>query len=178
MTLISTQVADTTKKNEFSPVLPKSIAGDIVDPAFRVKKRDGTYEHVDPLQIVLKVARSCDGLVHVNPQEVADLAVRGIYDGVTTSELDALLIQNCAMMISEEPEYSKLAARLLDVDGEGAVGVRSRDRGLQVRVAVLDAHAGDGPAVDTHKLISFLKRILAQWQGETVNRLDQDLAVV
>jgi ribonucleoside-diphosphate reductase alpha chain len=115
MTLNSTQAAETTKKNEYSPVLPKSLAGDIVDPAFRVKKRDGSYEHVDPLQIVLKVARSCDGLVNVNPQEVADLAVRGIYDGVTTSELDALLIQNCAMMISEEPEYSKLAARLLDI---------------------------------------------------------------
>lgn len=91
------------------------MPGDIVDPAFRVKKRDGTYEHVDPLQIVLKVARSGEGLSHISPQEVSDLAIRGIYDGVTTSELDALLIQNCAMMISEEPEYSKLAARLLDI---------------------------------------------------------------
>lgn len=86
-----------------------------VDPLLRVRKRDGTHEVVDPLQIVLKVARSAEGLANIEPQVVADKAVRGIYDGVSTTELDALLISNAAMMISEEPEYSKLAARLLDV---------------------------------------------------------------
>jgi ribonucleoside-diphosphate reductase alpha chain len=115
MTLKSTQAAETTRKSEVSQALPKPMPGEIVDPACRVKKRDGSFEHVDPLQIVLKVARSAHGLANISPQEVADLAIRGIYDGVTTSELDALLIQNCAMMISEEPEYSKLAARLLDI---------------------------------------------------------------
>ena len=86
-----------------------------VDPTTRVKHRDGSLEPVDPLQIVLKVARCADGLKNIDPQTVADKAVRGIYDGVTTAELDALLISNAAMLISDEPEYSKLAARLLDV---------------------------------------------------------------
>lgn len=86
-----------------------------VDPSLRVKKRDGALEAVDPLQILLKVARAAENLPHVEVQQVADKAIRGLYDGVSTSELDDLLIQNAAMMISEEPEYSKLAARLLDV---------------------------------------------------------------
>jgi ribonucleoside-diphosphate reductase alpha chain len=44
---------------------------------------------------------------------VASKAISGIYDGVSTKELDTLLMQTAAMLISEEPEYSKLAARLL-----------------------------------------------------------------
>jgi ribonucleoside-diphosphate reductase alpha chain len=92
---------------------PKTISA--VDPSLRVRKRDGKAESVDPLQIILKVARSAEGLPNIDPQLVADKAIRGLYDGVSTAELDALLIQNAAMLISEEPEYSKLAARLLDV---------------------------------------------------------------
>jgi ribonucleoside-diphosphate reductase alpha chain len=87
----------------------------VVDPILRVRKRDGSHEVVDSLQIVLKVARCATGLPNIEPQVVADKAIRGIYDGVSTTELDALLIANAAMMIGEEPEYSKLAARLLDV---------------------------------------------------------------
>ena len=44
---------------------------------------------------------------------MASQAINGIYDGVSTKELDDLLIQTSAMLIAEEPEYSKLAARLL-----------------------------------------------------------------
>jgi ribonucleoside-diphosphate reductase alpha chain len=86
-----------------------------IDPAIRVKKRDGSLEAVDPLQITLKVAKYSYDLPIVDAAQVADQAIRGLYDGVSTSELDNLLIQNAAMQISEEPAYSKLAARLLDV---------------------------------------------------------------
>ena len=92
-----------------------SLTESSVDPAMTVLKRDGSSEKVDALQIALKVAKYARGLPNVDAQLVATKVVAGLYDGVTTSELDELLIQNCAMMIGEEPEYSKLAARLLDV---------------------------------------------------------------
>ena len=38
---------------------------------------------------------------------------RGLYDGATTRELDELSIRTAASFILEEPEYSRLAARLL-----------------------------------------------------------------
>jgi len=38
----------------------------------------------------------------------------GLYNGATTKELDLLSIQTAASLIAEEPEYSRLAARLLD----------------------------------------------------------------
>ena len=98
-----------------SALVNKAAQAGAVDPTLRVRKRDGHLETVDPLQIVLKVARAAEGLPNIDPQLVADKAIRGIYDGVCTTELDALLISNAAMMIAEEPEYSKLAARLLDV---------------------------------------------------------------
>ena len=98
------------------------------EPLMRVKKRDGSYEPVDVIQITKKVARCGVGLSHINPYLIASKAISGIYDGVTTTELDTLLMQTAAMMIGEDPEYSKLAARLLTdfVDKEvGTLAIHS-----------------------------------------------------
>ena len=83
------------------------------EETMHVTKRDGSKEPVDIIQITKKVARCGAGLKYINPYLVASKAINGIYDGVTTKELDSLLIQTSAMLISEEPDYSKLASRLL-----------------------------------------------------------------
>ncbi len=98
------------------------------EPTMSVKKRDGSMEPVDVIQITKKVARYGAGLSHINPYLIASKAISGIYDGVTTTELDSLLMQTAAMMIGEDPEYSKLAARLLTdyIDKEvGTLGIHS-----------------------------------------------------
>ncbi len=79
----------------------------------RVKKRNGEFEPVDPNKIVRAIARCCGGLTHVDPMRVATRTISGLYDGATTMELDQLSIQTAAHLIAEEPEYSRLAARLL-----------------------------------------------------------------
>lgn len=79
----------------------------------RVKKRNGEFEPVDPNKIVRAIARCCGGLNHVDPMRVATRTISGLYDGATTTELDQLSIQTAAHLIAEEPEYSRLAARLL-----------------------------------------------------------------
>lgn len=79
----------------------------------RVKKRDGTLEPVDVTKIVERVTRCCQGLAQVDPLRVATKAISGLYDGATTKELDNLCIQTASLLIGEEPEYSRLAARLL-----------------------------------------------------------------
>jgi ribonucleoside-diphosphate reductase alpha chain len=79
----------------------------------RVKKRNGEFEPVDPNKIVRAIARCCGGLNHVDPMRVATRTISGLYDGATTMELDQLSIQTAAHLIAEEPEYSRLAARLL-----------------------------------------------------------------
>ena len=79
----------------------------------RVTKRNGTTEAVDLNKIVRAVSRSCRGLRDVDALRVAQKTISGLYDGATTSELDRLSIQTAAALISEEPQYGKLAARLL-----------------------------------------------------------------
>ncbi len=79
----------------------------------RVKKRDGSLEPVDVTKIVERVNRCCQGLRQIDPLRVATKAISGLYDGATTKELDNLCIQTASLLIGEDPEYSRLAARLL-----------------------------------------------------------------
>lgn len=81
--------------------------------AMRVKKRDGTLEPVDVTKIVERVNRCGQGLTQIDPLRVATKAISGLYDGATTKELDNLCIQTASLLIGEDPEYSRLASRLL-----------------------------------------------------------------
>ena len=82
-------------------------------PQMQVRKRNGGFEPVDVNKIVKAVQRCCHGLAHVDPMRVASKTIGGLFDGATTRELDSISIQTSASLIAEEPEYSKLAARLL-----------------------------------------------------------------
>ena len=82
-------------------------------PQMQVRKRNGSFEPVDVNKIVRAVQRCCAGLTHVDPMRVASRTIGGLYNGATTRELDSISIQTAASLIAEEPEYSKLAARLL-----------------------------------------------------------------
>jgi ribonucleoside-diphosphate reductase alpha chain len=79
----------------------------------RVRKRNGDHEPVDVNKIVRAVSRCCAGLPDVDALRVATKTISGLYDGATTRELDQLSIQTSAGLIAEEPQYAKLAARLL-----------------------------------------------------------------
>src|SRR3984957_3696297 len=91
----------------------------------QVRKRNGDAEPVDVNKIVRAVERCATGLADVDPLRVATKTISGLYDGATTAELDRLSIQTAAEMTSEEPQYSRLAARLLagyiakEVRGQG-----------------------------------------------------------
>jgi ribonucleoside-diphosphate reductase alpha chain len=79
----------------------------------RITKRNGTSEAVDVNKIVRAVNRCCTGLSHVDTLRVATKTISGLYDGATTRELDQLSIQTAAGLIADEPQYARLAARLL-----------------------------------------------------------------
>lgn len=81
--------------------------------SMQVRKRNGDTEPVDVNKIVRAVDRVSGDLEDVDPMRVATHTISGLYDGATTAELDRLSIQTAAEMISEEPQYSRLAARLL-----------------------------------------------------------------
>lgn len=95
--------------------------------AMGVRKRNGEHEPVDVNKIVRAVDRVSGDLADVDPMRVATRTISGLYDGATTAELDRLSIQTAAEMIGEEPQYSRLAARLLagyidkEVRGQGVM---------------------------------------------------------
>ncbi len=91
-----------------------------------VRKRNGDSEPVDVNKIVRAVDRVCGDLDDVDPMRVATRTISGLYDGATTAELDRLSIQTAAEMIGEEPQYSRLAARLLS----GYVDKEVRNQGV------------------------------------------------
>lgn len=80
----------------------------------RVRKRNGSFEPVDINKIVRAISRCTPNLPNVDVMRIATKTISGLYDGATTKELDKLSIQTAASLIFEEPEYSRLGARLLN----------------------------------------------------------------
>jgi ribonucleoside-diphosphate reductase alpha chain len=101
------------------------MTGTTTPARMQVRKRNGDTEPVDVNKIVRAVERCARGLDDVDPMRVATKTISGLYDGATTAELDRLSIQTAAEMTGEEPQYSRLAARLLaayvgkEVRGQG-----------------------------------------------------------
>lgn len=85
----------------------------LTETGMQVQKRDGSLEPVDINKIVAAIARCAVGLDKVDSMRVAMRTIAGLHDGATTEELDRLSIQTAAALVVEEPEYSRLAARLL-----------------------------------------------------------------
>jgi ribonucleoside-diphosphate reductase alpha chain len=78
-----------------------------------VLKRDGKKEPVMFDKITARVKKMCYGLNKiVDPVKVAMRVIEGLYDGVTTSELDNLAAETAATMTTAHPDYAKLAARI------------------------------------------------------------------
>src|ERR1700730_3405681 len=97
-----------------TPPTPRAPADEVYpQSSMCVKKRNGGSEPVDVNKIVRAVSRCCVGLADVDALRVATKTISGLYDGATTRELDQLSIQTAAGLIVDEPQYAKLAARLL-----------------------------------------------------------------
>jgi len=79
-----------------------------------VVKRDGHRESVKFDKITARIEKLCYGLEtnFVNPVEVAMKVINGLYDGVSTQELDNLAAEISATMITKHPDFAKLAARI------------------------------------------------------------------
>ena len=78
-----------------------------------VLKRDGRKEPIMFDKITARIRKLNYGLNPlVDPVRVAMRVIEGLYDGVTTSELDNLAAEIAATMTTTHPDYAKLAARI------------------------------------------------------------------
>ncbi|MBT7961704.1 MAG: ribonucleoside-diphosphate reductase subunit alpha, partial [Euryarchaeota archaeon] len=80
----------------------------------QVVNRKGEREDVRFDAILEKLTTLSEGLNSkwVDPGHVTKLTIEGLYDGVTTRELDQLAAETAASLASHHPEYSRLAARI------------------------------------------------------------------
>ncbi|MFM8268674.1 MAG: ribonucleoside-diphosphate reductase subunit alpha [Pseudomonadota bacterium] len=87
-----------------------------------VIKRDGSKEEVKIEKILHAVNRACRGIPNVEALDIAKRTISGLHDGSTTEELDNLSIATAVMLMAEEPNYSKVAARMLSESVRKEVG--------------------------------------------------------
>lgn len=88
----------------------------------QVIKRDGTREDVKVEKILHAVNRACRGIQNVEALEIAKRTISGLHEGSTTEELDNLSIATAVMLMADEPNYSKVAARMLSESIRKEVG--------------------------------------------------------
>jgi ribonucleoside-diphosphate reductase alpha chain len=77
-----------------------------------VVKRDGRKESVKFDKITARIEKLCYGFNLVDPIDVAKKVIEGLFDGVTTSELDNLAAETAASLTTKHPDYALLASRI------------------------------------------------------------------
>lgn len=79
-----------------------------------VIKRNGLKQEVRFDKITARIQKLCYGLdlEHIDPILVSMKVIEGLYDGVTTTELDTLAAEVAATMTVRHPDYATLAARI------------------------------------------------------------------
>ena len=80
----------------------------------KVKKRRGHYEALDLEKMHKMVEEACEGLAGVSASQVEMQSGIQFYDGITTEEIQEILIKSASDLIDlDHPNYQYVAARLL-----------------------------------------------------------------
>ena len=79
-----------------------------------VYKRGGRKEEVKFDKITARIKKLCYGLneQYCDPVKIAQKVISGLYNGVTTAQLDELASETAAYASTQHPDYSTLAARI------------------------------------------------------------------
>ncbi|OOY36356.1 ribonucleoside-diphosphate reductase subunit alpha [Solemya velum gill symbiont] len=74
---------------------------------------DGTKAPIDHVRLTALVNEACKGLEDVDSQKIIDGTCRNLFDGVKEKDVGTTLVMTARTLIESEPNYSKVAARLL-----------------------------------------------------------------
>jgi ribonucleoside-diphosphate reductase alpha chain len=134
----------------------------------RVRKRNLGSEPVNVNKIVRAVNRCCVGLPDVDALRVATKTISGLYDGASTRELDQLSIQTAAGLIVEEPQYAKLAARLL------AGYIEKEVRGQEIHAFSQSVAQGHALGLVNDRLLEFVAKNARKLNDSLVSERDRE----
>ena len=107
---------DTTKTKSRNKIL-KNLMPNTNSSTIKVQKRDGRLEILDINKIHFVVEEACEGLSGVSSSQIEMNANIQFYDGMTTKDIQNVLVRSANDLISlEYPNYQYAAARLLSYD--------------------------------------------------------------
>ena len=128
-----------------------------------VVKRDGRKEAVKFDKITARTVKMCYGLDPlVSPEAVAMKVIEGIYDGVSTTDLDNLAAEVAAAKTIDHPDYALLASRIA-VSNLHKETKKSFSEVIEDMHAYIDPKTGQKAALvadDVHKIIMDNKELL------------------
>jgi ribonucleoside-diphosphate reductase alpha chain len=124
-----------------------------------VVKRDGRRESVKFDKVTARVEKLCYGLnmEYVSPIEVAKKVIDGIYDGVTTVELDNLAAETAASLTTKHPDYAILAARIA-VSNLHKVTQKSFFNTMKQLYTYVDPKTGENAALLSREVFEVIRK--------------------
>jgi ribonucleoside-diphosphate reductase alpha chain len=128
----------------------------------KVKKRDGRIESLDLDKMHLMVEESCQGLAGVSASQVEMKSGIQFYDGITTGEIQEILIRSASDLIDlDHPNYQYVAARLL------LFSVRKQLYGKMKELPTLEQHIIDCVSAEVYD-----SDIYNKYSQEEIERAD------
>jgi ribonucleoside-diphosphate reductase alpha chain len=127
-----------------------------------VIKRDGRRESVKFDKITARVEKLCYGLEpqFVDPIDVAKKVIDGLYDGVTTIELDNLAAETAASLTVKHPDYALLAARIA-ISNLHKVTSKSFSNTMKRLYTYLDPKTGENASLISKEVYEAVRKYAA-----------------
>ncbi|HKK88717.1 MAG TPA: ribonucleoside-diphosphate reductase subunit alpha [Saprospiraceae bacterium] len=125
----------------------------------KVQKRSGKLENVSFDKITARVKKLCYELnsEFVDPIEIAKKVIQGLYDGVTTVELDHLAAETAATMSTQHPDYSLLAARI-EISNLHKNTNKSFSETMEVLYNYIDPKTGENAGLISEETVEVIRK--------------------
>ena len=128
----------------------------------KVKKRDGRIESLDLDKMHLMVEEACTGLAGVSASQVEMKSGIQFYDGITTAEIQEILIRSASDLIDlDHVNYQFVAARLL------LFSIRKNLYGKIREMPSLEDHIYSCTSIDVYD-----KEIFTKYSKEEISKAD------
>ncbi|MCB0496322.1 MAG: ribonucleoside-diphosphate reductase subunit alpha [Cyclobacteriaceae bacterium] len=134
-----------------------------------VVKRDGRHESVKFDKITARIEKLCYGLDpnYVQPVDIAKKVIAGIYDGVTTVELDNLAAETAASLTTSHPDYAKLAARIA-ISNLHKTTSKSFSNTMKRLYTYIDPKTGENASLISKEVYGVIKKHAAQLDSSII----------
>jgi len=139
----------------------------------KVKKRDGSLEEMRYDKITRRISSLCSdlNLDYVDPTYITLKVTQGIYDGITSTELDTLAAETAASMTTTHPDYAKLAGRLA-VTNLHKTTPKKFSQSIKELFSFIEPRTGQESSLISEELFDFVKKNRAVIDGAIVQERD------